>query len=309
MTTFKKIIYQITRIYAKNYLTNNLGKVVEDDEKITCYVKKSKIKNKNQERNIICSGIGEIKEKKKIAKAYKLDKPICYVIDGLESSQEHNIYGSNDCEVIVKNCKFERGLSIYVIGKCTLDNTNIKIITYSSIGANELVIKNISSDQMEFIGYESTIRISSNNKTDIINSNIGSKNMDSKVMIISANELNITNSSIIGKEVQCKSNIINADEKSSLTATDKVALKTNNFNPININAPIIELNEKEITNKKEKVTLEQITDSLSLKRLELVNILKRVKKQCESINSRKTSEYKEKINNDTISNVLKRKIN
>lgn len=68
MTTFKKIIYQITRIYAKNYLTNNLGKVVEDDEKITCYVKKSKIKNKNQERNIICSGIGEMKKKRKLQK-------------------------------------------------------------------------------------------------------------------------------------------------------------------------------------------------------------------------------------------------
>ena len=44
MTTFKKIIYQITRIYTKNYLINNLGKVIEEAKKIICYVKKSKIK-------------------------------------------------------------------------------------------------------------------------------------------------------------------------------------------------------------------------------------------------------------------------
>ena len=44
MTSFKKILYNITRIYTKNYLINNLGKVIEEDKKIICYVKKSKIK-------------------------------------------------------------------------------------------------------------------------------------------------------------------------------------------------------------------------------------------------------------------------
>ena len=44
---FKKILYNATRPYAKKYLTGHLGKVVEDDEKITCYVKRSKIKKKD----------------------------------------------------------------------------------------------------------------------------------------------------------------------------------------------------------------------------------------------------------------------
>ena len=46
MNKFKRILYDVTRPYAKNYLTGNLGKVVEDDEKITCYVKKVKLKRK-----------------------------------------------------------------------------------------------------------------------------------------------------------------------------------------------------------------------------------------------------------------------
>ena len=43
---FKKALYNVTRPYVKKYLTGHLEKVVEDDEKITCYVKRSKIKKK-----------------------------------------------------------------------------------------------------------------------------------------------------------------------------------------------------------------------------------------------------------------------
>lgn len=82
MNKFKKVLYNITRPYAKKYLTNNLGKVVEDDEKITCYVKKRKIKNENYTYTISCLGVGE--EQKEVARAYNLNKPICYVLDGIE---------------------------------------------------------------------------------------------------------------------------------------------------------------------------------------------------------------------------------
>ena len=72
MNTFKKVLYNITRPYAKKYLTGNLGKIVEDDEKITCYVKRSKIKKKDYHYTIACFGIGENQEK--VAKAYNLNK-------------------------------------------------------------------------------------------------------------------------------------------------------------------------------------------------------------------------------------------
>lgn len=59
MNRFKKTLYGIARNYAKNYLTGNLGKVVEDDEKITCYVKRNKVKKKNYNYTIACFGIGK----------------------------------------------------------------------------------------------------------------------------------------------------------------------------------------------------------------------------------------------------------
>ena len=145
-----------------------------------------------------------------------------------------------------------------------------------------------------------------NDKIDVIDSNVGNKKKNIKVSFTATNGLNIANSSITGKEVECESSVINVDESSSLTATDKVALKANDFNPININAPIIVLNGEEIANEKETVVFKKITDPLLLKRLELVNLLKRVKNECESINSEKVSEYKEELDVQPISKVLKK---
>lgn len=305
MNKFKKVLYNITRPYAKRYLTGNLGKVVEEDEKITCYVKRSKIKKKDYHYTIACFGIGE--EQEKVAKAFKLNKPICYVIDSIDL-KKHKVYifGYNNCEVIIKNCNFGLDLHIHVNGKCTLDNTNITTFSYLSIGANELVIKNMDSEQIRVVSSESNIGFGANDKIDVIDSNVGNKKKNIKVSFTATNGLNIANSSITGKEVECESSVINVDESSSLTATDKVALKANDFNPININAPIIVLNGEEIANEKETVVFKKITDPLLLKRLELVNLLKRVKNECESINSEKVSEYKEELDVQPINKVLKK---
>lgn len=305
MNIFKKTLYDIARIYVKYYLTGNLGHVVEDDEKLTCYVKRSKIKKKDY--TIACFGIGENEDRKKIAKAYKLDKPICYVIDGLQLNK-HIVYifGYNDCDVVIKNCSFGLDSCVHINGKCTLDNTDITTFSYLSISANELVIKNMSSDQIEVIGPKLHIEFGANDKIDLIDSNIGNKKKNIKVSFIATNGLNIANSNITGKEVECESSIINVDESSSLTATDKVALKTSAFKPIKINAPIISLNGEELANEKGTIVFRKITDSLELKRLELVNLLRKVKTECEKINLEKVSEYQEELNVQPISKTLKR---
>ena len=82
MNIFKKVLYIVTRSYLKKYFTGHLGKVVEDDDKITCYVKKSKIKKGGYHYTISCFGIGDVQ--KKVAKVFNLNKPIFYVIDGID---------------------------------------------------------------------------------------------------------------------------------------------------------------------------------------------------------------------------------
>jgi len=305
MNKFKKIIYDVVRNYILNYLTGNLGKVTIDDDKITCYVKKRKVKKERYDYTIACFGIEE--NPKDIIEVYELNKPVCYVIDGLEfKNHKVQIFGYNNCEVIIKNCNFEFDLCIHINGKCTLDNTNIKTFSYLSIGANELTIKNMNSDQLEVLSSKSDIGFGAYDRIDVIDSNIGNVKKNIKVSFLATNELNIVNSNICGKDVVCESSKINADENSSLIAIDKVTLKADDFNTININAPTIILNEEEITNERKSVVLKKITDSLALKRLELIKLLRKIKNECESTNTKKVSEYQEELNAESISKVLKK---
>ena len=43
----KNFTYNYGQKYIKKYLVDNLGKVVEEDDKLICYVKKIKLKRKN----------------------------------------------------------------------------------------------------------------------------------------------------------------------------------------------------------------------------------------------------------------------
>lgn len=164
----------------------------------------------------------------------------------------------------------------------------------------------MNSDQIEVIGSKSDIGFGADDRIDVIDSNIGNKKEKIKISFLATNGLNIVNSNICGKDVVCEASRINVDENSTLSATDKVILKTDDFNPININTPTIVLNGEEIKNERKSVVFKKITDPLSLKRLELVNILRKVKTDCENINSEKVLEWQKELNVQPISKVLKR---
>ena len=213
---------------------------------------------------------------------------------------------SGSCEVIIKNCSFDLGLYVITGGKFTLDNTYINIFDYLSIHANELVIKNMRSKQLkEYSRDEPIITFDSNSKLDLIDSNIG--NNEQRFRFCAKDSLNIVNSTITGKEIECesKSSKINADEKSSLTASNIVSLKTGDFNSINITAPVITLNGEKLVNEKGKCVFRKSTNSLELKRLELISLLRNLNEKCESINTKKVSEYKEMQKAKPIRKILK----
>ncbi len=81
MNISTKKIYNTLRNYLKKQLTGNLGKVVEEKNKLICYVKKGKIKKDKYKCVIACFGIAE---EKKLAEAFELNKSICYIIDDME---------------------------------------------------------------------------------------------------------------------------------------------------------------------------------------------------------------------------------
>ena len=284
----------------RNKLTGNLGKVVEDDEKIICYVR-----NRKNKYTISCHGIRE--NQQKIAEKYNLNKPICYVIDGLNLKRHMtHIFGCNNCEVIIKNCNFGLELCINVAGKCTIDNTNITTFSWTSISANDLVVKNMHKDQIRVIGSKTHVCFAAHNSISVIDSNIDVKAKNTNISFNATNDLDIINSTITSNKVECAAPNINVDKKSLLKASDSVAIESNDYSPVNIIAPIVILNDEEIKTKKEPITLKKITDPLAIKRLELINLLRNIKQQCEQISLEKISNYKEKINNQPISKTLKK---
>jgi hypothetical protein len=244
------------------------------------------------------------KEKEERVKYFKENNKLIEDID----FKDHKIYifGYDNCEVIIKNCTFSSNKGVSIVGtdgKCTIDNTNITIFPYLNITAKELIIKNMDSSKIGTINPKADILFAAKDKIEVIDSNIGNQKENIIITLRATNKLNLINSNIVGNKLECKSNEITTDKQSSLVAVDKIILQINNFNPININAPTIVLNKEEISNKSTEI--KRVTDPLTKKRLELINILKQAKIQCESINSQKVLESEEELNSRPVSRILK----
>ncbi len=299
----KKRLYIIGRNRAKIYLTGNLGPVIEEEKKLICYVKKNKIKKGKSDCIIPCHGIE--KTNKELAEEYKLNKPIEYIIENLEFEKLVFIFGYNNCSVNIKNCTFNNGLLLNVKGKCTLDDTFIKSFEILQLYAKEMAIKNINiSNSMSFACVSLCINIETDNKLDIFNSNIGRENQKTAVFLSSFNGINLAHTKIAGNKIECKSKSIISDIHSSLTASDNVKITTDDINQVNIISPNIIYNNKDFSSINN--TLEKVSNPLIIKRLELINLLKKLKNKCEKINIEKLEEYEIALNNESISKVLRK---
>ena len=305
MNIISKTFYNITRNYAKRFLTGNLGKVVEDEEKLTCYVKKNKIRSRNYCYTIACFGI--TRNLKKFYEIYKLNKSICYIIDDIDfRNHKVNIFGYGGCEIIIKDCNFEYGSFIHVDGKCTVEDTTITECNSLLIESKNLIIKNMDiENQFSLANSDLKIKISATDNLEIINSNIGKENNRTEVGLY-ANNIKIIDSKISGDYIKCNSKNINVDNSSTLISDNKVELKTDNFNSINIKSPLVLLNDEKISNEKDSIKIEKVTNPLLLNRIELIKILKFIKEKCECINVKETQKYQEYLNNKSINKILRK---
>lgn len=306
MNNIKQKLYTIIRNQLKRKFTNYLGRVVEEEDKLICYVNKRNCKKNKFEYIIKCKGIEESNQE--LAKLYKLDKPICYIIDDLKTAK-HRIYvfGYDDCEVIIRNCQFGFDLNVHVNNKCTIENTHVQApSSYLSIGATNLIIKNMNIHNELSISLPLHIIFGSAESIEINDSNIGKENENTRVSIISNQVLTIKNSKVSGDAVKFAAKKINADRNSTLIASEKVDLIAEDFNQINITCNNIIFNGEKIPEHKKSVILEKTTDPLKIKRLELIDILKKVKFECEKVDEKKTTKYQESLNKQPISKTLRK---
>ena len=132
----KKKIYNIIRNYLKKQFTGNLGKVVEKDDALYCYVDKKKCRRRRFFLDIMCLGIKRCD--KELAKRYNFDKKVYYIeLDNNTSNLFDRIFAGcvNLQSIDLKNTKIKT-IGSYAFANCI----NLKSVTFPdtlmSIGDN-----------------------------------------------------------------------------------------------------------------------------------------------------------------------------
>jgi len=210
--------------------------------------------------------------------------------------------------MILKNCKFGiYGLTIGAYGNCTLDNCHIDSHNFLSIDANDLTIKNMNiQNYFKTIGESFRFILGAENKLNIINSNIGKQKQKTHVELLANKEINIINSNIEGDIIDCEGKKINSDKNSSLTANERIRIKSNEYSLINVNCPTITLNNNLVSNSNGSLILKNPTNSLINKRIELIKLLNSIKNNCENKIFENITKYKKEQKTKSIFKILER---
>lgn len=284
-------IFNILRHYVKSYVTGNLGKVVEKDDYLVCYVKKGKIKNHKFHNYITCPGIKE--KDKELAKIYKLYKKVYYIFDDLDfNNNEITIFGYGDnSEIVIKNCKFNYGLTINALGNCTVDNCYIASQCNLNFHAKNLTFKNMDvNNTLKYAGFDLQVSFSAEENLSLENCNIGKMNEKIKVFLYSLQNINLFNTKIVADIVKCSTKTLDSYNSSSVKAKEKIEIEGEILNNLSMVAPVI-VSKDEITSK----------------RIELIDRLKNIRDKCLRINGKKVKKYEKELNNVSVKRVLKNK--
>lgn len=295
------IFEKLKRKLVLKKITGNLGKIVETEDKIICYVKKRKCRSNRFELIIPCKGIGQ--PTKDLAKKYNIDKKICYVIENIKTrSKRVYIFGYDDAEIIIKNSTFS-DITTHINGKCTIDNVIFETYLNLMLGAKELTLKNIKLDNYFDNIARLGICIGADNELEIIDSEIGKQKQRIKISLLSP-KIILKDSIISADEVKIETKKLESNSKSKIISKI-VDYKVEDFDKINIESAIIKYNNEELNTKGEKIVLKKLNKPLELQRVKLLTTLKSIGKKCETQNEHEIEEYSKKLNKKKINEIIK----
>ena len=131
------ILKNYKRKLALRSITGNMGRVVEDEDEIICYVRQKKLKKDC----IILKGCRNFNNEN-ITRKYGIDKPIHYIFDGLECSSD--IYSYDGIKLDFRNCYFKYCSYISLVGDCEFENCTFASSLFYDIYADDITIKSSS---------------------------------------------------------------------------------------------------------------------------------------------------------------------
>lgn len=244
--------------YLKSIICD-IGTIVEEEEKIICYVEQKKLEEYKGSRttyNLRLSGLNKVYEESK--KQLNLDKEVYYVFDGIEFNYNLELscrFGN----VIFKNCTFRNGIKIpyakeVVFTNNKYDNSynNFRFLVLESIKRLAFLNDNIEN-------INSNIIISAD-LLEIVDSNI---NVTNNFLDITSNQITVYNSNVGFNSVQLYSKNIQF-VSSTLEAKDGIIIKNEGIEfDGNIISPFVLYNNDEISNaNKIKNTRKEFIENL-----------------------------------------------
>ena len=295
---------KIARQLVLKKITNNLGKVEVTEDEIICYVKKHKCKRDSYTLDIPCHG--QRKKYHDLVKKYDLDKPIVYVIeDMVVKYKKVFIFGYDDADIIIRNCKFLYDIYGRINGKCLFESNYVRTLYSFVFSAKELIVK-----EMYLINHfpasnsKYDISLEGDEKLQIEDSTIGKMNQKTNVHLYSQGETKLINSNVQSDDLSINSRIINSDNKSKMKSKRLTMINAEEYNNLNITSDELNIDGNKVKTDKQGLILSSIKDEKQLKRCKLINILNKIKEDCIKKKQELLSTYEEKINKEEICKVL-----
>ncbi len=297
MKDLKSLENDLKKRLALNKITGNLGKVVETENEIICYVKQTNLPKKWEYLFLYPSNYGK---NKSIAKEYNINKTIHYIFDGLKICNSIDVYSNtiDGVKITFKNCKF-KGYHTHIVGcsNCNIINCDFSQTLHTNINAYNISIKSTMlsefCEEYSFCAANnlSLDNVSTRKSTYVIPKKITLYAKDDKI-----NSINLLNTNLLCRKLIVDSSKINSSN-SKLKARDEITIFGDIMNNLETEAP------KVIAKSNSKVELDS-------KRIELIDSLKKIKSKCEELNNaelqRIENKVKKELNTKTLTKVFKK---
>ena len=316
----KKIYDKLRQEYLKYYISN-IGRIVEEEDKIICYVDQKsleKYKGNNPIYELKLYGMNQVTDGiKEQVKKLGLDKPVYYIFDGINFNTAVKLV-SRWATIVFKNCTFNKGINVLWCDNIVFENN--KYIDWANIYFTSDIFMNINRvNELTFINEEFK---NSYEYTKIYDTNFGMRLNAKRLNItncifgdatttrinITSEETRLYNSNLKAKEIHLNSESIKS-ENSTFMASDGIEIDNQNsdFNSI-VYAPIVFYNGIVLEGKNNNVhEVNSANALLNDARKEFLTKLYEVYNQCRYINNQKLENLKTKLEKQQVLKLLKKK--
>lgn len=207
------------------------GNVVEEDDKIVCYINKNKLKIEN-DKYFVDLWLSNYYDK---TSRFYFGKPFYFEMKDIEIKDcEFVISGHYNCNFLINNCKFDKGLIIVGnYNNLIFNNVSITEDKEFYLKANNILFNNVTlKNKFTYVKNDLLVFIQANDGLIMNEVSFGNQNKCNSLLLIS-NDLNIKNSRIESDYLLIKSNNFNIDRESNVKVNDRAELVSMDTHSLN----------------------------------------------------------------------------